>query len=318
MFRTFSCHRAVLLAALLLGTACATGLHSTLGRRPTPAELAAFWAPPDRSTRTRAFFGSGGPDSAPSPDAVYTLVEEKKGGFSPKVEVVDPSGRQWGVKMGPEAQSEVTVSRILWMLGYRQPPGYCLVQWRIKSKDGVHVMGPGRFRPHLEWIEGRGTWSWYSNPFVDSEPFRGLIVLMMVLNSTDLKQDNNEIYRVRKPGGATERWYAVRDLGASLGETGWTGQRRNDIDQFEKQKFITGVKDGRVTFEFHGRFHDLLNVISPADVRWACEKVDRLTEAQWREAFRAGAYDEATTARYLAKIREKVQQGLALQGDGSR
>ena len=46
------------------------------------------------------------------------------------------------------------------------------------------------------------------------------------------------------------------------------------------------------------------------DVRWTCALLSRLTDAQWRDAFRAGGYNSEQTARYVAKIKAKIEQGL--------
>ena len=43
---------------------------------------------------------------------------------------------------------------------------------------------------------------------------------MMILNSTDLKDDNNAIYERRSGDRVAGRWYVVKDLGATLGTTG--------------------------------------------------------------------------------------------------
>jgi hypothetical protein len=300
----------VLLAALAL--ACAPAPRSTLGRPPTVEELAALWVEP--AARRDTLFGPGGPSQVPRVDRAYRLVERKVGGFSPKIEVRDPEGVKWSVKFGDEAQSEVTSSRIVWALGYHQPPEYYVSRWQIEDEAGVRNMGPARFRPHLDDLDGRGSWSWHVNPFVDSSAFRGLIVLMMMLNSTDLKDENNEIYRVTAPGRGGRDLYAVRDLGASLGETGRIAPRRNNVEFFEKQAFITGVVHGFVRFEFHGRHQELMRHITPADVAWICGRLRGLTERQWHDAFRAGGYDDAIRDRYLRKIDEKVRQGLSLAG----
>lgn len=291
-------------------------MRSTIGRPPTTAELAPLWVEP---AGREAFYGSGGSRHAPRPDVVYKLHKRESGGFSPKLEVIDPDGVKWSVKLGDEAQSEVTSSRIVWAVGYQQPPGYYLEHWRIQDETGgVHHMGPGRFRPHLEEFKSRGSWGWHSNPFVDAVQFRGLIVLMMILNSTDLKDVNNEIYRVRLSGRPAIDWYTVKDLGASLGQTGRVAPKRNNIDFFEKQAFVTGQENGFVRFEFHGRHQELLRHIRPADVRWICERLRGLSPQQWHDAFRAGGYDEATTARYLRKIDEKIAQGLTLEAGARR
>ena len=78
--------------------------------------------------------------------------------------------------------------------------------------------------------------------------------------------------------------------------------------------FIKGVdREGYVRFDDLGRFHrELFDRLTPADVRWTCERLDRLTPQQWSDAFRAAGYSDAEAARYIRKIREKVAAGLAL------
>ena len=134
---------------------------------------------------------------------------------------------------------------------------------------------------------------------------------MMILNSTDLKDDNNTLYEVEgPPREGARRWYVVKDLGASLGETGKMDPRRGYIDGFEKEPFITGVKEDRVTFGFRGRHQELLEGIRVEDVRWICERLQKVTDRQWRDAFRAGNYTDEITARYVARIRQKIKEGL--------
>jgi hypothetical protein len=65
-----------------------------------------------------------------------------------------------------------------------------------------------------------------------------------------------------------------------------------------------------VTFGFRGRHQELLEGIRIEDVRWICERLQKLTDRQWHDAFRAGNYTEELTARYVARIRQKINQGL--------
>jgi len=46
-------------------------------------------------------------------------------------------------------------------------------------------------------------------------------------------------------------------------------------------------------------------------VRWTCEALAKLTPKQWQDAFRASGYDEATGDRFIRRMQQKVQQGLA-------
>jgi len=58
---------------------------------------------------------------------------------------------------------------------------------------------------------------------------------MMILNSTDLKNENNELYEIEgEPREQARRWFVVKDLGASLGETGRMDPKRGDIGKFER------------------------------------------------------------------------------------
>ena len=61
-----------------------------------------------------------------------------------------------------------------------------------------------------------------------------------------------------------------------------------------------------------GIYRDVINSVTPADVRWACQLLSRLSERQWHEAFRAAQYDEPHATRYISKIKHKIEQGLAL------
>jgi hypothetical protein len=48
-------------------------------------------------------------------------------------------------------------------------------------------------------------------------------------------------------------------------------------------------------------------------VAWMCDRLARLTPAQWKDAFRAGGYDEALAARFIRRIQQKITEGQALQ-----
>jgi hypothetical protein len=52
--------------------------------------------------------------------------------------------------------------------------------------------------------------------------------------------------------------------------------------------------------------------VTAADVRWICEKLERLTDAQWQDAFRAGGYAPEVANRYIRRLDQKIKEGLAL------
>ena len=90
------------------------------------------------------------------------------------------------------------------------------------------------------------------------------------------------------------------------------------MDGFEQQGFVLGVnEDSTVAFDYRGIHGNLVETLSPADVRWTCELLSRLTDQQWTDAFRAGGFSPKTSNRYIQKIKAKLSQGLALPAASS-
>jgi hypothetical protein len=219
------------------------------------------------------------------------------------------------VKVGDEAQSDLVVSRILWAIGYRQPITYYVPRWRIAGDS--EVPPPGRFRLSSDH-KVTGEWSWDDNPFVDTRPYRGLIVANLILNNWDLAKSNNRTYKVENPGNGPKKWYVVQDVGGSLGKSRWPIGTRNNIDDFVSESLIRKVDDGAVRFAYKSRHRGLVDDIPPADVIWTCRLMDRLSPAQLDDAFRAAGYPSEIRARYVRKIRQKIQEGLALENVAER
>ena len=280
--------------------------------KPSASELAQLWVDPGPAPRD-LFWGSGGRRHAPPADAVYVLQSRDDTGFSVSYDVVGPDRMEWSAKIGPEAQTEVVVSRILWGLGYHQPPLYYLPSWTIDGGDGARRESEARFRPKLPDLKRlNDPWRWDDNPFLGTREFHGLLVVLLMLNSTDLKDENNSVYELTTPIEGASRWFLVRDLGAALGETGKLYPRRNWLEGFEKSGFITRITDDGVEFDYQGRHRSLLATITPSDVRWAAERMHRLTDRQWEEAFRAGNYAAPAAQRYIGRIEQKIAEGLSL------
>jgi hypothetical protein len=312
---TLRCTSAVVAIALLAGSCGGAVAIRTPERPPTPAELKTLWSDPGREPRD-LFWGIGGEKYAPRPNVIYTFKSRDDLGFSTKYRVEDSDRVEWSAKLGPEAQTEVVLSRILWGLGYHQPPIYYLPSWKIDRDGDVRVESEARFRPKVKGLEEtKEYWWWQQNPFVGTRELNGLLVVLLTLNSTDLKNDNNSIYKGGKDAAfdGPDRWFVVRDLGASLGETGAFYPRRNWLDGFEKHGFITAIDGDSIRFDYQGRHQELISMIHPVDVRWAAEHMAALTDQQWRDAFRAGNYADADAQRFIHKIREKIDDGLALR-----
>ena len=126
--------RVIPVVALLCALpACALRAHSTLVNGTPAPPMTELWAEADAGRDL--FGGPGGGDAAPDPQGDYQFVARDATGKSPGYDVRDAQGRLWSVKLGPEAQSEVVVSRLLWAAGYFQPATYYLPSWTA-GRDG--------------------------------------------------------------------------------------------------------------------------------------------------------------------------------------
>lgn len=295
---------------------------------PAKFSVAELWQEPADLLQRDLYAGPGGAELAPPRDKPFQFVAHKTTGVNPGYDVKDANGRSWSVKLGVEAQSEVTASRILWAMGFHQPAIYYVEQWSLEGTD-AGVKNDARFRTDTDAFKPAGEWAWNKNPFIDTQAFRGLIVAQMILNSWDLKTTNNRVYEATDPSVSPPRLFMVRDLGSSLGhskqkrffsffETPGSQGSKNDLEGFERQGFIKKVSGNRVEFDYRGMYGELLNRVSPGDVVWTCALLSRLPDTHWQAAFRAGSYTPDQTDRYVKKIKEKIAQGLALKTPGTR
>jgi hypothetical protein len=311
-------HGFVLLIAVWMVTSCHSPLPVAVA--PTAAVLAELWHQPEPGRNL--YWGVGGETLAPDPHAKYIVIEVKKGGFSRGLTVEDPDHRKWSVKFPPEAPTEIVASRLLWGVGYHQPPQYYVGDWNAERAPDPNPQLPGRFREtkpkELHGLEAQGNWSYYGNPFVGTREMNGLLVLQVMLANSDLKDEQNFVYTLKQPFEGAKRWYVARDLGLSFGRTGVFEPPRGDVKVFEETPFITGMNGQYVRFDWHGRHGVLLEHITPADVKWICSRLQALTDAQWQDAFRAGGYAPELADRFIRRFKQKIADGLALPSEGGR
>ena len=280
-----------------------------------PAELNELWVEPEPNRDL--FYGVGGRALMPQPMTRFTVIGVKKGGFSDGYTLRDPRGSEWSAKLYPEARTEVVASRILWGLGYHQPPIYTMEQWWADGAKGDNPQPVARFRekaPAFHGLTEDEDWSYSDNPFVGSQPLDGLLVLQVMLTNADLKPAQNMRYTLTEKVEGARRWYVARDLGQSFGRTGLLSALRDDIDAYDRSKFILGVDEGLVQFEYYGPHVGLMKSITPADVRWMAGRLSRLTDQQWLDAFRAGGYADSTAQRFIRRMKMKIAEGLAIEG----
>ncbi len=307
----------IALAAAVFGTACAGVKRPQIQNVPPPPG-ASMWVEPKDLAARDLYWGPWGAELAPDPTDVYDLVELKHTGVNLGMTVKDSKGREWSVKqpypgnLDSEAPVEVAVSRLLSAIGYHQPPVYYLPAFTLKDGLGRKVEVGGRFRPKIEGLKEVDTWDWAANPYVGKPEYQGLIVLLMMFNSTDLKSSNNSLYE-RKDGDYVSQWYLTRDVGSALGDFNRIAPRKNHAESFEQTPFILGVQNGWVQFAYDGWYKNLVvNRITPQDVAWAANLLGGLSDKQMHDAFRAAGYQPEVAQRFIMTLKNKMQQGRSL------
>lgn len=293
---------------------CAPAVRPSLP--PQRAQIGELWQSPTDLNARDLFYGPWGEKHAPDPSDTYRFVARKHQGTNPGLTVIDTRGRVWHVKQAPDSDQgaegpvEVVLSRVLSAVGYHQPPVYFLPSFRMTDPSGTHVEAGGRFRLADKSLKDRGGWSWQQNPFVGTPPYQGLLAILMIFNSSDLKNDNNTVYELKNPDDGLERWYVVRDLGTALGETGRLAPARGDVDLFARTRFIANVHGAFVNFAYHGWHQELVrDRIRRVDAAWASDLLGRLSDNQWTDAFRAGGYDPAIAARFIRALQDRIAEG---------
>jgi hypothetical protein len=186
----------------------------------------------------------------------------------------------------------------------------------MRDGAGIHLEPGGRFRLAEGSLNDRGPWSWQQNPFVGTVPYQGLLVMLLMFNSSDLKNDNNTLYEVKNARDGIRQWYVVRDLGTALGETGRLAPTRGDFELFARAPFILNMRGRFVMFDYHGWHQELVrDRISRHDVWWASELLGSLTDRQWDDAFRAGGFEPAVAWKFIHTLHEKIAEGRRLDSE---
>lgn len=308
--------RWLLMALVVLGLSGCGGkaIRATVPVPPGPDQMAEFWVEPSDLASRDLFWGPGGKENAPDPSWTWTFESRDNTGFSPGFDVTDPKGIEWSAKVGAEAQSEVVASRLMWALGFHQPPTYYVKGWSITGPKWSGPQDPARFRPDLPSMKKVGEWSWHENPFVGTQPWRGALVMMPLLGNSDLKPSQNALYELDAPREGARRWYVVRDLGQAFGETGMVWPKRNDVETWEKETFVEGLReDGTVRFNYSGLWKELFRNLRAEDVRWTAERLARISDRQLEDAFRAADYPPDVAQRLIRVLKQKIASGLALK-----
>jgi hypothetical protein len=286
--------------------------------------------------------GAGGAAHAPDPKADYTFVKEDMGGTTPKFYVRDANGVEWLVKMGVEAKPETAATRFVWAMGYFTDEDYYLPEIHVTGLQKLHRKMTGvslesgmvlhvrlkRQGPDLKKV---ANWKWLDNPFSGAREFRGLLVLMALINNWDLKEVNNKVYV-----GGDERHFLVSDLGAAFGRTGWPivppkmfplpHATKGVLKDYEHSKFIVNTQDGTVRFGMniatpffikdsrHALFSEyaanakLEDAVPVEDARWMGARMAHLTPQQIRDAFRSAGYAPDEVEGFAKVVEQRIAE----------
>lgn len=279
-------------------------------KKAMPKGERVLWRAPEDISSRNLFLGPGGEAMKPNLRRVK-FIKEETGGFSKKYRIRDASGRVWVAKVGKEAQSETAAVRLLWAAGYVTEINYLVPRLRIPGQgtfENVRLEARPASQKRLE------EWKWDENPFVGSRAFAGLKTMMVLFNNWDIKDSNNVIVLAHGPQG-NELRYVISDLGATFGKTGtlpviWRFTRsRNKPEDYEKAKFIEGVRDsGVVNFRYGGKKREIFDDISAPNAKWLGELLAGLSTEQIKDAFRAANYDAEEIAILTEAVQDRIEQ----------
>lgn len=246
------------------------------------------------------FWGAGGRAGQPDLRKI-TLVRKETGGNNLKYRIKDGSGRTWVAKIADESQPEVAANRLLHGVGYKTEIDYLVPELVIPGKGQFRNV---RLEARPDNVERLGRWSWKNNPFVDTNEFQGLKIMMALVNNWDIKDGNNAIL---EKGG--RHYYVVSDMGSSFGKLAPIGlpflnrfgRSVNRPEHFHRSEFIKGIeKDGDLDFAYKAKAKGMYDHISPDEGRWMANLLNQLSEKQIHDAFRAAGYG-AEDATILAR-----------------
>lgn len=302
------------------GFAIAVTLALVLGGVSTYAQRAGqkrgvrpvMWSPVKVESRN-LYYGAGGTAMRPDIRRI-TFIRKETGGNNLKYRIRDARRRIWVAKIADESQPEVAANRLLWAIGYRTEIDYLVPSLTVPGRGTYRNV---RLEARPSGVERDGRWQWDQNPFSNTRQFRGLRVMMALINNWDLKDSNNAVLRTRG-----EAQFIVSDLGSSFGKLPISsafllnriGRSVNDPFDYVNSTFLHGVEeDGEVDFYYKAKGKDLLKGISVDDARWVGGLLSRLSNRQIRDAFRAANYSPSETDFLTRAVRDRINQLVNLR-----
>jgi hypothetical protein len=295
---------------------------------------AILWVQPANIATRDLFYGPGGEDHAPH--TTFTFLREDLHGTNPKFDVRDEDGTKWRVKLGAEARPETAASRLLWAVGYFANEDYFLPDLRVEDmkrlKRGQKMVAPDgtmnnvRLKRFLKDEKRVGNWRWHSNPFAGTRELNGLRIMMALMNSWDLKDENNSVYQETTKGATPELHYVVSDLGATFGTPGLSNphdRSKGNVQAYAGSEFIKKVTAEYVDFSVPAK--PSMGAVNPkefisrvrlewigkhiprADAHWIGQLLSKLSRNQIRQAFQAAGYSPQDVESFTDVVERRIR-----------
>lgn len=319
-------YKRVILAFMLLLSISAAGFAQKEDKQKEkvqPTGTPVLWREPTDIASRDLFRGPGGDEMRPDLSSV-TFIEDQSHGYSINYRVRDGKGKIWHAKLGKESQAETASVRIVWAVGYMTEINYLIPCLQIQgapnpSRELDRCEGKGfgnvKLEARPENIKRLDSWSWTKNQFSGAKEFQGMVVLMSLLNNWDLKDDNNKVLYVKDGQSGPELQYIISDLGTTFGKTGGVFSRnRNEPESFSKTKFVEKVEGGRVRYAYGGKNSGLFDNITIEESKWIGSWLQKLSDQQLRDAFRAANYSPEDIELLVRSTRDRINQLVNLPG----
>lgn len=234
------------------------------------------------------YWGPGGQQMKPVLEKSQ-YIGRQTGGNNLKHRIKDGAGREWVAKIADESQPETAAVRLLWGIGYKTEINYLVPKLEIAKVGNYRNV---RFEARPDNLKRHDRWSWNDNPFVGTNEFEGLKIMMAMFNNWDLKDENNVILQ-----DGDKLHYVISDLGASFGKlakesNSRSGRSVNKPEHYAESNFIKQVRGGVILFDYRGKADYLVKEIKIEHGRWLADLLLQLSDKQIEDAFRAANYKD--------------------------
>lgn len=252
--------------------------------------------------------GPGGEAMKPDLRRVKFLQDEK-GGNNLKYRIEDASGRVWVAKIADESRSEVAATRLLYGIGYWTEIDYLVPELTIPGKKKYKNV---RLEARPADVTRDGRWSWKDNSFGNKPEFRGLKLMMALINNWDLKDENTAVL---VSGG--RRHFVVSDLGSSFGKLTPTsapilnrfGRSVSNPAHYANSNFVKGVDEqGELELAYRGKQAGLMDGLKVSDAQWLASLLGQLSDKQISDAFRAANYAPGEVKAMTAEVKQRIAE----------